>query len=536
MVQYEGIKSNEILNAHNAEECPLSFKDASKNPEVSNYETRSIVLPVRDQIDHFVTFKGLESQKIIINGGTNLERTTNRNDSNKSNYLGKENTQLILNQVNIHDHADLVKERCSSGDKCDTNINSNHKKLDEKPKLAQSKHLKRDKPPFKYAGIIASLMCALFFSVQSVAIKLLPNPHSINEKAKALFFRGFFILVFCTITCIYNKTSLRVPRDEIWVNFLRCITGAISQFGAFSALAFISAADSKAIIFTAPIWTSIASRFVFNDQFKLIQVFALPATMFGIVLVAHPSLIVGDDSSLLAKPLLDSSILYQLTNITLEPENDWLNETFLNDGSQESSIQIHDDGFTREKRWIGFAISLGVSLMATANYIVLTFRRKTPVQTTTFWLGLTVLATSLSVMAFTGYGSAPDTIQEWILLVTIGFTAWVGQSLLQWAFLYERADILSIVRTTDVAFTFLLSALVLDEPLYGTSIIGALIITSVVILLILNDLIQKMFCSSRNYSIRDISNDNNSCDKNDQQIYTISSGKSSCSDMKLNKT
>lgn len=521
MTQYKEIESFMVpnINTHTSEEC-LSNKKTIENYKVRDDETKSLNLPVRGQIDHFATSKSSKEQEVLSINGSTPGTIINRIELEKSNHPTTENTKPILNQSNIHDRAcrnENHKNRPSQCYSSDKDIDSDRKS----EKCGQSKHLKRDKPPFKYAGIAASLVCALMFSIQSVAIKLLPDPHSINEKAKALFFRGFFILVFCIATCIYNKTSLFVPKDEIWVIFIRCITGSLSQFGAFSALAFISAADSKAIIFTAPIWTSIASYFVFNDPFKWIQVFALPATMFGIVLVAHPSLIVGNDSPLLAEPLLRSSLLNQLTNITLEPQNDWLNETFM----IESQSSIHDDGFTREKRWIGFLISLCVSLTATTNYIVLTFRKNTPIQTATFWLGLTVVVTSLSVMAVTGYGSVPDTVQECIILVLIGFTGWVGQSLLQWAFLYERADILSIVRTTDVAFTFLVSAMVLDEPLYGTSIIGALIITTVVILLILNDVIQKIFSSSKNYSIKNVPKDDSQ--GKSEQIYIIS-GRDSC--------
>lgn len=526
-------KLNKIngLNRNISQECPPISKEKKlieQSEACKNVHAERISASVRNRIDHFVTFKGSESKQAVINNPkTNGDQINN--ETVKSGYSNLEHGKLIMNQVNIMDYqTDFDKKRssyCSNLNKdfclieCDSN-----KVIKKSTKAAQSKHLDKDKPPFRYAGIMANLLCALFMSIQSVAIKLLPNPHSINEKAKALFFRGLFILTFCSLASIYNKSSLRVPRNEIWLNFARCLTGVLSQFGGFCALAFISAADSKAIVFTAPIWTSIASRIVFNDSFKLIQVFALPATMFGIVLVAHPSLIVGNDSFLIAKPILESSLLYRLTNITLEPQNDWICvETNI---TETSGTPVHDDGFTRDERWIGVVISIGVSFLATANYIVLTFKRKTPVQTTTFWLGLTVLVTAMAVMAGTGHGNIPDTLQEWILLITIGISAWAGQSLLQWAFLYERADVLSIVRTSDVAFTFILSALVLDEPMYGSSIVGALIITTVVILLILNDLIQKFLTSSKTYSLDEtLEEKKDAKDKNPEQIYTITSSK-----------
>lgn len=89
-------------------------------------------------------------------------------------------------------------------------------------------------------------------------------------------------------------------------------------------------------------------------------------------------------------------------------------------------------------------------------------------------------------MYFTGFGEFPSP-KESLLLFINGFFAWLGQTCMQWGLFYENASILSVVRTSDVAISFALSAMFLEEDIYWTSILGAAIIAIVVVLMMLNN-------------------------------------------------
>lgn len=396
-----------------------------------------------------------------------------------------------------------------------------------------------DGPPFMFAGIVASIIGSFFFSFGTVSVKLLPNPDSISEKAKALFFRGIFITMFCTIANCCKGVNFKVPKDEIWINAARAFFGTLGVFGSYCALTYISAGDSTAIMFSSPIWTSILSHFIFKEPLQWLQILALPASLFGIILIAHPALIIDVDHQ--PTPLSNHHLLHlkQLDNITAMIHNNDSNLLSTEHQQQLQQFLLHNhstldphnllteiattttgtgtDAFGDwEQRWPGIVIALGVSLLISCTYIVLKFRRTTPIQTTTFWLGVCLIITSLCVMTAIGFGDIPDTTYEWSILFALGITSWLGQSCLQWAFLHEEAGILSIVRTLDVALTFAFSALLLDDEIYWTSIVGALIIGLVVVSIMLGNWIQKILCIGKGTAEAELATTKQSPDDNDE--------------------
>lgn len=352
------------------------------------------------------------------------------------------------------------------------------------------------KPPFVFAGILASVLGSIMFSFSTLFIKLLPDSDGFEEKAKALFFRGIFMMVFCGTTIICRGNNFLVPRDEIWVNTARAVFGTVGVFGSYCALKYISIGDATAIIFSSPIWTSILSHFILNEPIQWIQLIALPISLLGIILIAHPALIVHVDHLSLTKPPLSTLPNGSITdtgNQTLLNKTTTTAAIILQHDNHNINVPLLDNGPDIEQRWPGIVIALLVSLVVSGTYIVLKYRKKTPIQTTTFWLSFFVVFCTLIFMSIFGFGEMPSG-WEWALLVGNGVVSWLGQSCLQWAFLHESASILSILRTLDVAITFSLSALFLDEDIYWTSIVGAAIISMVVVSIVFNNWLQKLSC------------------------------------------
>lgn len=378
------------------------------------------------------------------------------------------------------------------------------------------KPIKR-KGPFPFAGIVASIVGSLCFSTSVLMIKLYPDDTTgLAEKNKLLFVRGTVLTLLCGITILLQRSKFTIPRDEILVNFLRALFGFIGVFGAYVALKYISMGDSTALVFSSPVWTSLLSHFILGEPLHWIILLALPVSMFGILLIAHPSLIVniehasGDAER---QPTIQLLLANQshlppgaesLMNSTLSLV-DYANSTLANNNNSTSvlnpinfdidSATMASEPYDLEHRWPGIVIALFTSLMVSCVYIVLKFRKTTPIQTTTFWLGVFTMSTCGIVMIFTGFGRIPASPYEWFLMSGNGATSWMGQCLIQWALMHEDASILSVVRTMDVAITFVLSALFLEEEILWTSIVGATIISLVVVSIVLDNWIRSMLRS-----------------------------------------
>lgn len=367
------------------------------------------------------------------------------------------------------------------------------------------------KPPFMFAGVLASIVGSVFFSLSVLCIKLLPYQEGFTEKVKALCFRGVFVTFLCGVAILVQRGTFIVRRDELLVNILRAVLGTCGVLGLYCSLSYISMGDATALIFSSPIWTSILSHFILHEPLQWLQLVALPASLFGIVLIAHPGLIfdvehlhpaaasataVANDSV----SALVASVIAQ--NGSASSGSSSINQTAFDlvPTSAQAPLQP-PSSFEFEHRWPGIVIALSTSLLVSCVYIALKFRKTTPIQTTTFWFGVFMILASLALQCFVGPIDIPLTLYEWALLFGNGVTSWLGQSFLQWAFLYEEAGVLSIVRTLDVAMTFVLSALFLEEEILWTSIVGATIIGLVVVSIMLNEWLKKLSCTQRKNSI-----------------------------------
>jgi len=400
-----------------------------------------------------------------------------------------------LKQPNDHHHEKVGKNKQSSRREKSQNSPSSNNQPDDGP-IEVARDEKRNEP-FLFAGIVASIVGSLFFSTSVLCVKLLPDADSLHEKAKIIFTRGVLFMTFCGLSTLCQRGSLKVARDELWVNVLRALFGTLGIFGAYCSLNYISLGDSTALIFSSPIWTSILSYFILGEPLQWIQLLALPLCLLGIILIAHPDLIISVDyfsPAVIASATTPAAAAARAA-VRIGSELGNLTSTNLSITSDlDVPLSTTGDSYDFEHRWPGIAIALATSFCVSCTYIVLKYRKSTPIQTTTFWLGVATLIFSVIVMCFIGFAEIPTTIYEWTLLFANGVLSWLGQSSLQWAFAHEEAGVLSIVRTLDIAITFMLSALFLDEEILWTSIVGAAIIALVVVSIMLNNWIGRLTC------------------------------------------
>jgi len=408
----------------------------------------------------------------------------------------------------------------------------------------RSQRHQNEKPPFPMAGILSAIAASFFFATSMFFIKLIPDGTDISERAKQLFFRGIIMVIFTSITIVYTKSTFKVRRDEILINLMRSVFGYTAVLGSYIALKYISIGESQAIIFSAPIWTSIWAYFILGEKFNMSILMGLPVSVLGLILIAHPDLIVDVRKEVAqeihyhhhesqyhllhhhnlthlngthqAVPFGANSTLahFQAQLDQTSPNQESLNHLSASFGSENSNqnetyiardftgmleeededLELAESYF--ETRLPGIVISVITSIFVSIVYIVLKFRKSTPVQTTTFHLGVATIVLSFLVMCFVGRGRWPDTTLEWMLLLGNGTFSWVGQTLFQWSTSYENASVLSVLRSFDVVLGFVYSAMFLDEDVLWTSVVGSILILSVVAVMILHNYITSL-CKSK---------------------------------------
>lgn len=353
----------------------------------------------------------------------------------------------------------------------------------------------REKAPFMCAGLVVAVAASIFLSCSTLFVKLVHDNNTFEEKMQTVLSRSILVTIFGAITIVTQKSTIKVARDEILINFLRAVFGYGSVLCAYMSYSYISLGDSTALLFLSPLWTSILSHFTLGEPLRWMILLVLPVSLFGTVLIAHPTLLfdVGPDECdwMQIEPSIASdgasAIGFQIQNDTFGNGND---------STISKAVTQCMESFDLSVRWPGVVLAIASSFCLSIVYIVLRFRRSTPVLTTTFWLGVISTIFSLIIACCIGFGKSPTALGYFYLLLN-GFLSWLGQCAIQWALYYESASVLSMVRTLDVAISFALSAIFLDDQIYWTSIVGATLICLVVLVIVLSSYMQDRFCAKK---------------------------------------
>lgn len=513
LVKPTSFESNYLINDHESNSLSNDFVPIISNNKIG----AAPMITTSDNISSIANRKeSNDNSEVAIMSVQASSKTTNDNNnksqrsSSEKKEKNSEKYQIDLSTNNDDDDGfedtskgHLSKKSTQTKALEAANNNNNNKNKNNKPK-----------PPFMFAGLLGAMLGSILFSFSFLCLKLLPEHEGFIGKMKALFFRAFFITIFSSAAIIIGKSTFKVPKDEVIVNILRAVFGTTGVLGSYISLLYIGMGEATALIFSSPIWTSILGHFILNEPLHCSHFLAVPISLIGIIFIAHPGLIidVNNLNSLVPFPRDRAANLQFLTNDTLTNNmtsqllyNQTHHQLPFNSGDQligadialsntDPELIADSLGDSFEHRWPGIITAILTSFFVSFSYITLKFRQKTPVQTTTFWFGMGMTIFSIICLTYTGFGEAPQSLYEWSLYFFNGILSWLGQSIFQWAFLYEEAGVLSVLRTLDVATTFILSAIFLTEDIYWTSIVGAAIIGLVVISLVLNNYIQQTSC------------------------------------------
>lgn len=196
--------------------------------------------------------------------------------------------------------------------------------------------------------------------------------------------------------------------------------------------------DATTIHFASPVFVTIFAYFLLKENFSKLQIITGTITLTGVFIIAKPEFIFGNES-----------------------------ET------------IH------EMRLEGIVLSIIAAMTAAFSMIALRKLKTTPVAVVVMWYSFTLVLSGTIYLTIAKKWTMPDTSMTWCLLIAIGICGILDQYCITLAFQYEKAGPISVVRTFNIVLSFLWEVILLNENIEWTSILGACLICSCVIVLAL---------------------------------------------------
>ena len=278
-----------------------------------------------------------------------------------------------------------------------------------------------------YKGVTLALLSTLAMCLGSLSVSALSGEVSPSE---VFFFQTVHIFLFSVSLGTFQKASFRMKRvAALWVLY-RCVIISIGSMLAYYAYQVMPVGNAKAIVHTSPIFTGIFSRLLLNSPCNALDVILSLVTLGGVLLVIQPPFIFGTASS---------------------------------------SFHV-----------LGAIFSLLCAILQGTAYIVLrklSFYRVHP-QTLLFGCAVIGIPTSIVVTTSLHQSVVPKCWSARLYLIAIGVLTFVSHWLLTVAAKYERPTIISIIRTSDVMFAFILEYFFFGRIPNYITIIGAGLIVS----------------------------------------------------------
>ncbi|KAI1290290.1 Solute carrier family 35 member G1 [Halotydeus destructor] len=310
----------------------------------------------------------------------------------------------------------------------------------EEPKDRDESALVKKLRTIPLAGISLAILSSLTMATASFTVKLTPNVHPIE----VVIFRSMVQLAVYGPAILFSGGSFKAPKGERWTLFLRGSIG-FTAFGlGYASLHLLPLGDSITIIFSSPIYVSMFACIMIGEACGLFQVVMIAITMSGVVLIAKPTFIFGDD-------------------------------------------EVASDGAYRTE---GTIMALASSVAMAFTFVLTRKLQKTPASLVIAWLS--VISIVMGVVSLTAAYFFLDqdhlirlptefSVEEWLLILANGLCCIIGLFCLTIAMKIEEAGVVSLVRTMDIIMAFIYQVAFLDEAVHWTSLVGAAIVMLAVV-------------------------------------------------------
>ncbi|GAB6026494.1 hypothetical protein CHUAL_012919 [Chamberlinius hualienensis] len=283
-----------------------------------------------------------------------------------------------------------------------------------------------------HVGLLMAVTSSLFFSICSLIVRLLTSVSPLEHST--IRFIGVFLPSVCLVI-YYGKNPLG-EKGSRFILLMRGILGSTGLIFHFYAFQHMPLADASVIVFSAPVFVTIFARIFLKEYCSPAHIVSIVITLIGVVLISRPPFLFHvNDSSYSAPNLLGS--LYALAGTVCS-----------------ANVYV----LIRKLKSLHYAV-----IMATFATIGITMS-----QTTSLIVGKTCI---------------PCPFEERVYLLILGLFSFLGQVLLTKSLQLEQAGPVSICRTADIVFAFVWQVIFLGEVPNVSSVIGAFLVTSSVLVM-----------------------------------------------------
>ena len=274
-------------------------------------------------------------------------------------------------------------------------------------------------------GVTFALLSTLSSAFNGITVALLCDHIGSNETA---FIQMIYILLLTMPFATFFKASFRLSRRAYLILFYRCFIGSICTLLSYFAFKQMSVGTAKALVYTSPVFTALFSCIILREACHFIDVIFSLLTFGGILLVIQPPFIFGE--------------VYTYYSI-----------------------------------WGPLACILCAILLGTV-YVSLKKIHSHRVHPMTILIVYGIVGMMLSAVA-------TSALEKWInprcgrdrmLLILNGIFTFLIHVFTTLATLYEKATTVSIIKTTDVFFTFFLEYIFFGLIPNYLTIIGSVVI------------------------------------------------------------
>lgn len=277
-------------------------------------------------------------------------------------------------------------------------------------------------------GILLAALSSLFFSLSSLIVKWLNNVDPLE--LAAIRFVG---VLLPAIPILIYKNQNPFPKGQRLMLLVRSFAGATSLSLTFYAIRHMPLADASVIVFSVPVVVAIFAKIFLKEPCGLFHYFTLFLTMLGVLMVTRPPFLFGQS--------------------------------------------------TTQYSFLGPLAALLSTIFAAIVYILLRALKNLHFSVIMVCFATYSILQTSSMAWATGKLCWPKCGTERLLVVALGIFSFSGQMLLTIAAQLEEAGLVAIARTVDVVFAFMWQIIFFNEIPNIFSIIGAVLVTSSVVLI-----------------------------------------------------
>ncbi len=158
-------------------------------------------------------------------------------------------------------------------------------------KNKKQNHLKED----NFKASIFMFIGYFLYSIVNLLGKIIGFYFPLVENSTTNLIRGFILMILCHMYFHMKKidyiSQLNKPKKKLFFLFIRCFTGALSNFILFESLKHMRISSTITIVHTSPIFVSILSFIFLKSKFTILDLITFIICFFSICLITKPSIL-----------------------------------------------------------------------------------------------------------------------------------------------------------------------------------------------------------------------------------------------------